>query len=141
VSAALRTVDPVELGAPRWYANGILAPAGGRLLFVAGQVAWDREHRIVSDGFTEQFEQALANVLAVVRAAGGAPEHLGRLTFYVVDRVRYQESLPQVGAAYRRLMGKYFPAMTLVEVAALLEEGALVEIEATAVLPPEASRP
>ena len=132
-------IDPAELGAASGYANGMLAPAGARLLFVAGQVAWDAEHRIVSDGFVEQFERALANVLTVVRAAGGAPTDVVRLTLYVADRVRYQESLKEVGDAYRRLMGKHFPAMTLVEVAALLDEGALVEIEATAALPPAAS--
>ncbi len=137
MSDGLRSIDPEALGLPRGYSNGILVPAGWRILFVAGQVAWNAAHEIVSDSFGEQFEQALANLLTVVREAGGGPEHLGRLTIYVVDRVPYQESLKEVGEAYRRQMGKHFPAMTLVEVAALLEEGALVEIEATAALPPE----
>jgi enamine deaminase RidA (YjgF/YER057c/UK114 family) len=117
----------------RGYANGVVAE--GKLLFVAGQVGWDAAQKLVSDRFVPQFEQALANVAAVVRAAGGAPEHLARLTIFVTDRREYLADLPAVGEAYRRVLGRHFPAMTLVEVKALLEEGAKVEIEATAVLP------
>jgi len=136
MSAAHRLINPEELGAPKGYSNGVLAAAGSRLLFVAGQVGWDSEQRIVPGGFVAQFERALANVVTVVEAAGGRPEHVVRLTFYVVDRTPYLEALSEIGAAYRRRMGRHFPAMTLVEVAALLEEGALVEVEATAALPP-----
>jgi enamine deaminase RidA (YjgF/YER057c/UK114 family) len=127
-------INPEELGAPSGFSHGILAPAGGRLLFVAGQIGGDAAGRLAGPGFVEQFERALANVLTVVRAAGGAPESLVRLTIYVTDRRRYLSSLKDVGAAYRRVMGRWFPAMALVEVAGLVENGALVEIEATAVI-------
>lgn len=131
----LTAVNPEELGFPRGYSNGVLAPAGGRLLFVAGQVGWNREQEIVGEAFTVQFEQALANVLTVVREAGGGPEHVASLTIYVVDHREYLADLKAVGRAYRGLMGKQFPAMALVEVQALIEPGAKVEIQATAVLP------
>ena len=131
----LLPINPRALGSPRGYSNGILVPAGGRLLFVAGQVGWDGEQRLVGEGFTEQFERALANVVAVVAAAGGRPQHLARLTIYVADRNEYLAELPVIGQAYRRVMGRHFPAMSLVEVQALLEPGAKVEIEGTAVLP------
>jgi len=132
---ALRPVNPESLGRPRGYSNGMLAPAGGRLLFVAGQIAWDGEQRLAGTGFVEQFAQALANVLAVIREAGGGPDHLARLTIYVTDRREYLADLTAVGEAYRGVFGRHFPAMALVEVQALLEPGAKVEIEATAVLP------
>lgn len=103
-------------------------------MFVAGQVGWDREQIIVSDNFATQFGQALANVLAVVHEAGGGPESIARLTIYVTDKTEYASQLRDVGAAYRQLMGKHFPAMTLVEVSSLLEHLAKVEIEATAVI-------
>lgn len=130
-------INPPALGAPRGYANGMLAPAGGRLLAIAGQIAWDGEQRIVGVGFAEQFEQALGNVVAVVRAAGGAPEDVVQLTVYVVDRHEYTAALKEVGAAWRRLMGRHYPTMALVEVAALLEPGAKVEIQGLAVLSPQ----
>lgn len=128
-------INPEELGRPRGYSNGVLAPAGGRLLFVAGQIAWDERQRIVGDDFAEQFGRALANVLAVVAAAGGAPEHVARLTIYVTDKREYQSRTREIGDRWRALMGRHFPATALVEVSALLEDGAKVEIEATAVLP------
>lgn len=137
MSFRLEPIDPESLGGRgRGYSNGILAPAGARLLFVAGQVGWDRERQIVAGGFVAQFERALANVVEVVRAAGGAPEHLARLTIYVVDKGEYLAALPAVGAAWRRIVGGHFPAMALVEVRGLVEPGARVEIEATAALPP-----
>lgn len=126
-------VNPESLGAPRGYSNGMLFPAGGRVLFVAGQIGWDREGRFV-DGLTAQFELALRNVLEVVRAAGGGPESIGRLTLYVVDKRDYAAKVKEIGRVYRDVMGKHFPAMALVQVAGLLEERALVEIEATAVV-------
>ena len=130
----LLPINPVELGAPRGYSNGMLAPAGGRLLFVAGQIGWTSEQRLVGEGFVDQFRQALSNVAAVVGAAGGRPEDLARLTIYVTDKSLYLRELTQVGEAYRAVMGKHFPAMALVEVKSLLEPAALVEIEGTAVL-------
>ena len=119
---------------PSGYSNGLLFE-GGSLLFIAGQVGWDRDHIFVSDDFAAQFAQALENVLAVVHAAGGVPENIARLAIYVTDKKEYLSRLRDVGSAYRQLMGKHFPAMTLVEVSGLLEGLAKVEIEATAVLP------
>jgi enamine deaminase RidA (YjgF/YER057c/UK114 family) len=129
-----RSINPESLGTPRGYSNGILAPAGGRLLFVAGQIGWNAEQKLVGEAFSEQFAQALANVLEVVREAGGAAEDVARLTIYVTDKREYAAELRAVGERYRSLMGKHYPAMSLVEVQALLEPGAKVEIEATAVL-------
>jgi enamine deaminase RidA (YjgF/YER057c/UK114 family) len=132
---ALQVVDPPELGPARGYANGILVPAGRRLLLVAGQVGWDGRQQIVAGGLVEQFAQALANVLAVVRAAGGAPADVARLTLYVLDREEYARHRRELGERYRSLMGRHYPAMALLEVRGLLEPGALVEIEATAAIP------
>jgi enamine deaminase RidA (YjgF/YER057c/UK114 family) len=133
--SALLPVNPPGLARPRGYSHGVLAPAGGRLLFVAGQIAWDGEGRLATEDFHGQFGRALANVVAVVREAGGGPEHVARLTIYVADRREYLADLAEVGRVYRSVMGRHFPAMALVEVQALLEPGAKVEIEATAVLP------
>ena len=130
-------INPEALGQPRGYSNGLLFE-GGSLLFVAGQIGWNRDSRIVSDGFAEQFAQALENVLAVVRQAGGHPENIGRLLIFVTDKAEYSSQLRDVGSAYRQLMGKHFPAMTLVEVRSLLEPLAKVEIEALAVIPTSA---
>lgn len=130
-------INPPALGAPRGYSNGMLGPAGGRLLAIAGQIAWNAEQKIVSDDFAAQFEQALGNVVEVVRAAGGEPADVVQLTTYVVDRHEYLATLKEVGAAWRRLMGRHYPTMALVEVAALLEPGAKVEIQGLAVLPPQ----
>ena len=132
----LQIINPEQLGAPRGYSNGMLAPAGGRLLFVAGQVGWDGAQRLVEGGFVPQLAQALANVVTVVRAAGGSSEDIARLTIYVTSKREYGDHLKAVGEAYRAVMGRHYPAMALVEVSGLLEPGALVEIEATAVLPP-----
>jgi len=127
-------INPETLGVPRGYSNGVVL-RGGAILFVAGQIGWDEQQRLVSGGFVAQFEKALSNVLEVVASAGGNATSIGRLTLYVSNKQLYLDSLSEIGAAYRMHMGKHFPAMTLVEVAALLEPGALVEIEATAVLP------
>ncbi len=132
----MEIVQPQGWKAPRGYANGVVAPAGARMLFVAGQIAWDAEQRLVGRGdFAAQFGQALENVVAVVRAAGGEPGHVARLTIYVTDKRLYLDALPSVGERYRAALGRHFPAMALVQVADLLEEGALVEIEAVAALP------
>lgn len=137
MSGRLTMINPQALGAPRGFSHGVLAPAGSRLLFVAGQVGWDSEQRLAPGGFTPQFERALENIRAVVDAAGGRVEEICRFTIYVTDRTLYEDDLSAVGQAYRRIMGRHFPAMALVEVAALLEPGALVEIEATAALSPQ----
>ncbi|HXI90780.1 MAG TPA: RidA family protein [Blastocatellia bacterium] len=131
-------INPEALGQPRGYSNGMLFE-GGSILFIAGQVGWDRESRIVSDDFAEQFVQALENVLAVVRQAGGGPENIGRMLIFVTDKDEYESRLRDIGSAYRQLMGKHFPAMTLVEVSSLLERLAKVEIEALAVIPASAA--
>ena len=125
----LRIVNPDALGRPSGWNNGMLAAAGGRVLFVAGQTAPERA------GLVEQWAGALERVLEVVRAAGGGPEHIGRMTVYVTDRQAYLASRKPLGAVHRRLMGRHYPAMALVEVRALADEHAAVEIEATAVLP------
>jgi enamine deaminase RidA (YjgF/YER057c/UK114 family) len=127
-------INPESLGAPRGYANGVLVEPGGRLLFVAGQVAWDEQQQIVSDDLVEQFDRSLGNVIAVVREAGGGAEAIVRLVIYVADKVEYRDRMKEIGARYRSLMGKHFPAMVLVEVKSLLEDKAKIEIEATAVL-------
>ena len=122
--------------APRGYSNGVLAPAGARLLAVAGQVAWDADEQLVGRGdFAAQFRQALANVVAIVRAAGGEPSHLMQLTIFVTDTQRYAACTRELGATWKELVGRHYPAMALVQVAALLEEGAMVEIQALAALP------
>lgn len=128
----MTVINPPGLASPHGYSHGIVAQ--GRMLFVAGQVGWNAKAEIVSDRFVDQFDQALANVLAVVREAGGTPESVARLTIFVVDRSEYVDAKREIGERYRARMGKHYPAMTLVEVRALLEPGARVEIEATAVL-------
>jgi enamine deaminase RidA (YjgF/YER057c/UK114 family) len=128
-------INPQSLGAPSGYSNGLLTESGGRLLFIAGQIAWNEKHEIVSNDFVEQFDKALANVIAVVREAGGKPSDVARLIIYITDKRKYLERTRDVGERYRKHMGKHFPAMVLVQVAALLDEGAKVEIEGIAVLP------
>ncbi|MGE0492512.1 MAG: RidA family protein [Vulcanimicrobiota bacterium] len=130
----LEPINPESLGAPKGYSNGILCPAGGRLLFVAGQIAWDQQQKFVAATFGAQFRRALANVVAVVAEAGGQADQIASMRIYVTDKRLYLAELKEVGAAYREFMGKHFPAMALVEVRGLLEDQALVEIEATAVI-------
>lgn len=129
-----KKINPHTLGTPHGYSNGILTEPNGRLLFVAGQIGCDQANKVVSSDFVEQFDQALANILAVVGEAGGRPEQVTRLTMYVTDRVEYMTNTRAVGERYRARMGKHFPAMALVEVKGLLDPAAKVEIEATAVL-------
>lgn len=128
----LRVLQPPGWPAPRGYANGMTG--AGRTVLVGGQVGWDETGRFPA-GFVAQAGQALRNVLAVVAEAGGGPEHVGRLTWYVLDMEEYRASLQDLGAAYRDAMGRHFPAMTLVQVAALAEPEARLEIEATAIVP------
>ena len=131
---SMRVINPESLGAPRGYANGILAGPGGRLLFIAGQVAWDQQQQIVADDLVAQFDRALANVITVVAEAGGQAEQIARLIIYVTNKDDYRAHLKEIGERYRARMGKHFPAMVLVEVKSLLEDGAKIEIEGTAVL-------
>ncbi|MDX6382987.1 MAG: hypothetical protein QOK48_560 [Blastocatellia bacterium] len=126
-------INPESLGAPHGYSNGVLVE-GGRLLFIAGQVAWNEQQQIVSADIVEQFDRALANVLTVVSEAGGRAEQIARMILYVTDKREYREHLKDIGESYRARMGKHFPAMVLVEVKGLLEDAAKIEIEATAVL-------
>ena len=129
---ALEIVNPPQLAKPRGYSHGF--KGRDELLFVAGQIGWDAEARLVSDDFVAQFAQALDNVLAVVRAAGGVPESVGRLTVYVTDKDEYLRRRRELGLAWRERFGRHYPAMALVEVKGLLEPRAQLEIEATALL-------
>jgi enamine deaminase RidA (YjgF/YER057c/UK114 family) len=126
-------VTPPNFPKPRGYANGMVAE--GRFLFISGQIAWDKDARIVSPDFATQFLQALDNVIAVVREAGGGTEHLVKLLAFVTDLDAYRAATRAIGEGWRARLGKHYPAMSLVKVAGLLEPGALVEIEGVAVLP------
>ena len=128
-------VNPPSLGRPSGFSHGLLAPAGGRLLFVAGQTAADQHGHIPERGFTAQFETALRKALAVVEAAGGQREHVARMTIYVTDLEAYLASRRALGSLWSRYMGGHYPAMALVQVTRLVDADAAVEIEATAVLP------
>jgi enamine deaminase RidA (YjgF/YER057c/UK114 family) len=127
-------LQPKGWAPPKGYANGIAAE--GRSVFVAGQIGWDENAVLVSDDFVAQVEQALRNVVAVLAEAGGEPGHLVRVNWYVTDKREYVARQREIGEAYRRAIGRHFPAMTLLVVKDLLEPGAKVEIEATAVVPP-----
>jgi enamine deaminase RidA (YjgF/YER057c/UK114 family) len=131
---SFKQINPESWGRPRGYTNGLLTTPDVRLLFISGQIAWDEQQVIVSTDFVEQFDRALQNVLAVVREAGGAPGGLARLVVYVTDKEEYRARTAEIGERWRALMGRHFPAMTLVEVKGLLENGAKVEIEGIAVL-------
>ena len=134
MSGRFAIINPEELGAPRGWNNGMLAQAGGRTLFIAGQTARDGSGQVPAADFVSQFDRALGNVLAVLREAGGEPGDIGRFTIYVTDMAQYRASLKPLGEVYRRRMGTHFPAMALVEVTSLVDPQAVVEIEATAVL-------
>lgn len=132
----VESIQPEGWKKPSGYSNGVLVSGAGRLLFVAGQIAWDAEQRLVGkDDFALQLETALRNVLAIVETAGGKPEHVVRMTIYVTDKRQYLAKTREIGATWKALMGKHYPAMALVQVADLLEKDALIEIEATAALP------
>lgn len=130
----IEIVQPEGWPRPRGYANGIIAT--GRTLHVAGQIGWDESEQMVGDDVASQWGQALDNVLAVVRAAGGTPEQVVRLTIYCTDLDAYRNGTRQLGGLYRERFGKHFPVMALVGVAGLVHPGAKIEIEATAVLEP-----
>jgi enamine deaminase RidA (YjgF/YER057c/UK114 family) len=129
----MKRLQPPGWSEPKGYANGIMAR--GSLIFVGGQIGWDANQQFASDDFIAQTRQALLNVVAVLKAAGAGPEHVARMTWYVADRVEYLARLKELGMVYREVMGKNFPAMSCVEVSALIEQRARVEIEVTAVLP------
>ena len=126
-------VTPSHFPKPRGYANGIIS--SGRTLHISGQIAWDKDARIVTSDFATQFLTALDNVIAVVREAGGGTEHIVKLLAFVTDLDAYRAAQKAIGDGWRGKMGKHYPAMSLVKVAGLLEPGALVEIEGVAMLP------
>ena len=128
----VRVLQPDGWARPRGYANGVSAT--GRQIFVAGQIGWSAEQQLVAGGLVAQTRQALANIVAILAVDGARPEHLVRLTWYLTDRASYLAEGTALGAAYREVIGRHFPAMSAVEVKALIEPGALVEIEATAVV-------
>ena len=127
-----QTVLPEGWHRPKGYSNAVIAQ--GRQIYVAGQVGWDSEERFNSDDIAEQAAQALRNVVAVLEAAGARPEHIVRMTWYVTDKAAYIAGLKEIGQAYREIIGRNFPAMTAVEVTALVEDRAKVEVECTAVV-------
>ncbi|MSQ60288.1 MAG: RidA family protein [Betaproteobacteria bacterium] len=129
----MEVLQPPGWARPRGYSNGIAAR--GRLVFIAGQIGWDEQCHIVSGDLAEQARQALKNVVAVLAQAGGRPEHIARMTWYVTDKKAYVSAYRALGAAYREVIGNHFPAMTALQVPALIEDAAKVEIEATAVVP------
>jgi enamine deaminase RidA (YjgF/YER057c/UK114 family) len=129
----MQVLQPPGWLRPQGYANGVRAE--GRLVFVAGQIGWDATRTIVSDDLVDQLRQTLENTLAVLREAGAGPEHVARMTWYLTDKREYLARAREIGEAYRALMGRHYPAMAVVEVKALLEERAKVEIETTAVVP------
>ena len=129
----MKKLQPPDWAEPRGYANGVLAR--GALIFVGGQIGWNAAQVFESDDFIEQTRQALRNIASVLQAAGAGPEHMVRMTWYVTDRVEYNNRLKELGVVYREVMGKNFPAMTCVEVSGLVEDRAKIEIEVTGVLP------
>ncbi len=128
-----RILQPNGWTRPKGYANGVAAR--GRTIFVAGQIGWDAEQRLVSADLVAQARQALANIVAILAVDGAKPEHIVRLTWYVTSRATYLAASESLGAVYREVIGRHFPAMSAVEVSALMEPGAVIEIEATAVVP------
>ena len=138
MNARLRTLLPEGWAPPVGYANGIEASAG-RLVFIAGQVGWDAAQKFHSEDIPAQFEQALKNVLAVLAKAGGRAEHICRITAYCCDKPAYLAARPKLGRIWRGLMGRHYPAMSMIFVADLLDAPGKIELEATAVIPPEKS--
>lgn len=129
----MQVLQPRSWARPKGYSNGIACT--GKMVFVAGQVGWDENERFQTDGLAGQVRQALKNVVAVLAEAQAGPEHIVRMTWYLGDRDEYRTSLKEIGEAYREIIGRHFPAMTAVQVAGFVEDGAKVEIEATAVIP------
>jgi enamine deaminase RidA (YjgF/YER057c/UK114 family) len=133
VSAPVELINPPELARPKGYSHA--AAGRGKTVALAGQIGWDATSKLVSAELAGQFEQALSNLVTALRAAGGKPDHLVSLRMYVTDKRKYNACLKEIGASYRQHLGRHFPAMALVQVADLLEDGALVEIEGLAVIP------
>lgn len=129
----MKILQPDGWPRPKGYSNGIAAE--GHLIFVSGQVGWTAEEKFEAKEFPGQFRQSLENVLAVLAEAGAGPEHIVRMTWFMTDKREYLDSLPEVGAIYRELMGRRFPTMSVIEVSALIEDQAKIEIETTAVIP------
>lgn len=129
----MQRLQPPDWASPKGFANGVAAQ--GRLIFVGGQIGWNGQQQFESDDFVAQAKRALQNIVAVLAEAGASAEHVVRMTWYVVDKREYLASLPALGGAYREVMGRHYPAMTAVQVVALIEDRARVEIEATAVIP------
>jgi enamine deaminase RidA (YjgF/YER057c/UK114 family) len=129
----MRTLQPPSWAKPKGYANGIAAK--GQLVFIAGMIGWNKDGQFETHDFVGQVHQALENIVAVLCEAGGSPEHIVRLTWFVTDKREYLASLEHLGPAYREVMGRHYPVMSVVEVSALIEDTAKVEIEATAVIP------
>ena len=129
----MQILQPPDWPRPKGYSNGIAAQ--GTMVFVAGQIGWDRNEYILSDNLAEQVRQTLLNTVAVLAEAGAGPEHVTRMTWYILDKQEYRSSLKDIGRIYREIMGKNYPAMAMVQVSALIEEQAKVEIETTAVIP------
>jgi enamine deaminase RidA (YjgF/YER057c/UK114 family) len=127
------TLQPAEWARPKGYAHGVAAR--GRMIFISGQIGWDAQGQFNSDNLTEQVAQALRNIVRVLQEGGAEPRHVVRLTWYLLSRDAYLREAREIGAAYREVLGKHFPAMSVVEVRGLVERRALVEIEATAVIP------
>ena len=134
---SMEVLLPLGWSRPVGYANGIAVPTG-RIVFVAGQVGWDEKQQFHSDKLIPQFEQALKNVLAVLAQAGGGPNHICRMTAYCIDKPAYLSARPELGRIWRKLMGRHFPAMSMIFVADLLDHPAKIELEATAVIPSSA---
>jgi enamine deaminase RidA (YjgF/YER057c/UK114 family) len=130
---SIETLQPAEWPRPKGYANGMAA--SGRMIFVSGQIGWDGQGQFRSDVLADQVKQALHNIVRVLKEARAEPRHLVRLTWFVLSRDAYLREVREIGAAYREVLGKHFPAMSVVEVRGLVEARALVEIEATAVIP------
>ena len=132
----MQILQPPGWARPKGFSNGI--SCRGRLVFIGGQIGWSGQGKWLDRSFAGQFRQALKNILEVLAQAGGKPEHLVRLTWYVLDKKEYLASLQELGAAYRELMGRHYPTMAVVQVSGLVEDDARLEIEATAVIPEEA---
>jgi enamine deaminase RidA (YjgF/YER057c/UK114 family) len=130
----MQVLQPPGWARPRGYSNGI-ATEGGKLVFIAGQIGWNEQCVFAEKGFGGQFRQTLKNILSVLGEAGGRPHHIVKLTWYVVDKQEYLAAMADVGAAYRELMGRTYPTMAVVQVGALVEDAARLEIEAMAVVP------
>jgi len=131
--SGMRAINPPGWARPKGYSNAVLGR--GTMVMVAGQIGWNAQQQFESDDFVAQLRQALTNTVDVLAAAGAKPEHVARMTWYVTDKKRYLASIAEVGAAWRDIMGRTYPAMTLLEVSALVEDRALIEIESTAIVP------